>query len=162
MAMKERTVSFECFWKGGGSDSVRVANQEGFSEEMVFEPPSRIMGVILSGCVRDKRGQECLGRGSSPLSSGRTGYGARSRAAWPAGRALGGRTGLTSNLVTPDGQLEVQGVETLSCERPALWLAIPHSLGSCISLLGLPHGVPQTGWVKQPQFVFSPFWRLEV
>lgn len=70
--------------------------------------------------------------------------------------------GLTSNLVIPDGQLEVQGVETLSCELPALWLASPHSLGSYISLLGLPHGVPQTGWSKQPQFVFSQFWRLEV
>lgn len=30
---------------------------------MIVEPTSRIMGVTLSGHVRDRGGQECIGRG---------------------------------------------------------------------------------------------------
>lgn len=54
LAMQERTVCFECFWHL----SQCGVDQEGFSEEMIVELTSRVMGVTLSGQVRDRDGQE--------------------------------------------------------------------------------------------------------
>lgn len=32
----------------------------------------------------------------------------------------------------------------------------------CISLLGLPNRVPQTGWLYTTEIYVSPFWKIEI
>ena len=39
---------------------------------------------------------------------------------------------------------------------------IVNKYGKCLGQLGLPNKVPQSGWLKQQNFVSSLFWRLEV